>query len=107
MRMALVMLVAWVSVANAQPGGEPAPAPPPPPDPKVFYDAGFGHLLTNNFEGARAQFEIVVQDVRSEPEMRGAARELIRLIDELTTRHAMITFGNVPDAGMAVVTPLP
>jgi hypothetical protein len=102
MRMALVMLVVSVSVAHAQPGSEPAAAP----DPKVFYDAGFAALLTNNFDGARAQFELVVQDPRSDPEMRGAARELIRLVDELTSRHAVLTFGNVPDAGMAVVPPM-
>lgn len=107
----ILVLAAWLTVSStalAQPGnpGE-APRPPPPPvDAQVLYDTAFGHLLTNNLQGAQAHFEMVLAQA-TDPELRGAAREMLRLIAELNARQGRLTFGHVPDAGMAALPPLP
>lgn len=92
MRMALVMLVVSVSVANAQPG-EPPPSPPPPPtiDHAGLYESAFAHLLINDLVTARRLFEEATGS--PDPEVRGAARQMLRLTTELQARQGQLVFG--------------
>ncbi len=107
MRMALVMLVAWVSVANAQPG-EPSPPPVQPPpitvDHAQLYESAFAHLLINDLVTAKRLFEEATTS--PDPEVRGAARQMLRLTNELQARQGQLLFGTSPGPGTGP-TPLP
>jgi hypothetical protein len=105
MRTPLIAIAALLAIAApvaAQPGAPPVPPPPPPdgsmppPDDAVMIDAarvayqrGFAALLVNDFTTARASFaEAATTAV--DPELRGAAREMGRLTDELAARRGRI-----------------
>ncbi len=105
-------LLATAAPVAAQPGSSlpPAPAPvplPPPPDVgtavdlSADYQRAFAALLASDFAGARAGFASIAA-AATDPEMRGAARELARLADELAARQGRIVFGvdaKVPPGG--------
>jgi len=113
-RIAAVLagLVAGLATAAAQPtqpappptGGAPAPAvmrpppnEPPPPAPvedpaMATYREGYAALVAGDFTTARAKLGVVAETA-VDPELRGAARELARLADELGARQARLVFG--------------
>lgn len=112
-RMVIVALVAAAlavppRLAAAQPGTAPTPAPPPvpsqpepPPDPQPeaprdpglgAYQAGYAALIAGDLTTARARFTVAAQEAL-DPELRGAARELGRLTDELIARQGKILYG--------------
>ena len=101
-------LVAGATAAIAQPSstqpGAGAPAiapPPPPPDPApppaedpaaATYREGYAALIAGDFTTAKAKLGTAAETA-TDPELRGAARELARLADELATRQARLVFG--------------
>ncbi|MBK9037515.1 MAG: hypothetical protein IPL61_40765 [Myxococcales bacterium] len=103
-------LVAGVAVATAQPGDpvspeEAAPLPrpnivAPPPvaaDPgEASYREGYAALIAGDFATARAKLTTAAQ-LALDPELRGAARELARLADDLAGRQARLVFGGAAD----------
>lgn len=113
-RIAAVLagMVAGLATATAQPsqpappptGGAPAPVmrqppddelPPPAPveDPAMAtYREGYAALVAGDFTAARAKLGVVAETA-VDPELRGAARELARLADELGARQARLVFG--------------
>lgn len=118
---ALAALLVVTSPVAAQPGATPAPAPPPPSPPpppppqpltppptdvpaidaaRVTYDRAFAALLANDLASALAGFSEVATTA-SDPELRGAARELARLATELQSRQGRIVLGPEP-----TITPL-
>lgn len=62
---------------------------------RAAYDRAFAALLVNDLATARAGFAEAAATA-ADPELRGAARELARLTDELAARQARIVVG--PDA---------
>lgn len=95
---AIAALLAIAAPVAAQPGAPPPPeaAPVPPPDDAVMIDAsrvayqrGFAALLVNDFATARASFGEAASTA-ADPELRGAAREMGRLTDELDARKGRI-----------------
>jgi hypothetical protein len=109
--LSMMTLAVWLSStipAVAQPGPPPAPlAPqpqPPPIDAQALYDAAFAALLLNDLVNARAGFE-AAQASAADPELRGAAREMLRLTDEVSRRQGRLVFG--PGPGPGEPNPLP
>ncbi len=104
----LAGLVVGLAVATAQPSssqpnlgaGAPAVMPvapdvPPPPaeDPaQATYREGYAALVAGDFTTARAKLTTAAETA-VDPELRGAARELARLADELGARQARLVFG--------------
>lgn len=113
---ALAALLVVASPVAAQPGaGAPAPVPPVPPPPpppppspdeatvdaaKVTYDRAFAALLVNDLAAALRGFAEVATTA-TDPELRGAAREMARLTTELQVRNGRIVVGAEPG-----ITPL-
>ena len=97
-------LVVGLAVATAQPSqpnpnaGEPAPMPAPPPVPEAedpaqaTYREGYAALISGDFTTARAKLTTAAE-AAVDPELRGAARALARLADELGGRQARLVFG--------------
>lgn len=117
-RIAAVLagLVVGLAMATAQPSqppssqpaaaGAPAPvmapppaepAPPPVDDPAAAtYREGYAALIAGDFTTARAKLATAAQTA-ADPELRGAARELARLAEELAARQARLVFGAAAD----------
>ncbi|MBL8622619.1 MAG: hypothetical protein JNK64_14995 [Myxococcales bacterium] len=69
------------------------PAPPPVEDPaQATYREGYAALVAGDFTTARAKLATAAETA-VDPELRGAARELARLADELGARQARLVFG--------------
>ncbi len=107
--VALATLLLVASPVAAQPGAPapaPAPSPPPgpppppeqerlpapPPDVTAIYQHAFAALLANDLAAASAGFAAAAASA-TDPELRGAARELGRLADELAARQGRIVLG--------------
>lgn len=94
----LVTLALWLLAtvpAVAQPGASAPPLPGAPVavfDEQAIYEQAFAALLASDFAAARGGFGAVVAQA-TDPERRGAAREMLRLIAELEARQGRLVFG--------------
>lgn len=108
---ALTGLVVGLATAVAQPASSqpdpgagapmpsqpPDPAPPPAEDPaQATYREGYAALVAGDFTTARAKLATAAETA-ADPELRGAARELGRLAEELAARQARLVFGAAAD----------
>lgn len=79
--------------ATMRPPTDELPAPPPVEDPaQATYREGYAALVAGDFTTARAKLSTAAETA-VDPELRGAARELARLADELGARQARLVFG--------------
>lgn len=79
------------------PSQPPDPAPPPTEDPAhATYREGYAALVAGDFTTARAKLATAAETA-ADPELRGAARELGRLAEELAARQARLVFGAAAD----------
>lgn len=80
---------------------DPPPPPPPVDDPgRADYEAGYARLVAGDFAGASALLYRAAA-TSTDPERRGAARELARLADSYVNRQGRLLFG---DAAVAAAT---
>ena len=67
------------------------------------YREGYAALVAGDFTTARAKLGVVAETA-VDPELRGAARELARLADELGARQARLVFGAVGRTSFVATT---
>ncbi|HWO23623.1 MAG TPA: hypothetical protein VNO30_33005 [Kofleriaceae bacterium] len=94
--MRQLLVIAILLFAGGIAAAQPAEPAPPPPDPQAQFDAAFAAMTRGDFAGAVVGFRAVAA-AATDPELRGAARQLGRLAEDFARRGGRLSFGDTQD----------